>query len=330
MTLPLPNWPPRFDPTSGVVIRQPQARQPGYWVGAPGVFYEATTKAYFLSYRVRRPRGVLPDRGAETCLARSEDGIAFETIWTGSKEQLGSASIERCAVRRLESGDWALYISYVDPADGRWRVDLVLSSAPERFDLADARPLFTAESLQVEGVKDPYIWKADGDYQMILSYATSATPSSADELHGTSDAYNTGRIRSATALATSTDGLAWQWRGEILGPADEGSSPDPSGKAWDGYCVRIGCLLHHADQWIALYDGSADVSENYEERVGLAVGPELTALERVTPDGPWLTTPQGSGALRYFDAVPRGKDTLLYYEMAQPSGEHDLRVVCIG
>ena len=44
-------------------------------------------------------------------------------------------------------------------------------------------------------------------------------------LHATADAYNTGLIRSATGLATSDDGLYWQWEGPILTPRDHGWDP---------------------------------------------------------------------------------------------------------
>ena len=41
------------------VIREPVANEPGYWVGAPGALYNADEKAWYLTYRIRRPRGWL-------------------------------------------------------------------------------------------------------------------------------------------------------------------------------------------------------------------------------------------------------------------------------
>ncbi len=40
-----------------------------------------------------------------------------------------------------------------------------------------------------------------------------------------------------------------------------------------------------------------------------------------------MTTPQTTGALRYFDAIQFEDRTMLYYEMAQADGSHDLRVI---
>ena len=61
------HWAPfvTFDPLQGEVIREPESQGNGYWVGAPGTFYDSTDGTFYLVYRVRRPRGVEPDRGAE-------------------------------------------------------------------------------------------------------------------------------------------------------------------------------------------------------------------------------------------------------------------------
>jgi len=279
--------------------------------------FDETDGAFYCLYRVRRPRGVEPDRGAEVHLARSADGVAFEDIWTGTKDQLGTTSIERSAIRRLEPHRWALYTSFVDPADGRWRTDLVEADRPEAFDLRTHRPVFIAGDLGVEGVKDPFVFQVAGLYHMVLSFATASGSDKADAMHGTHDAYNTGLIRSATGLATSHDGLDWKWQGEIFGPGHDG---------WDRYCSRIGCLWQSGGVWLAIYDGSADVSENYEERAGLCYSHDLRTFHRVSRDGPVMTTPRGHGAIRYFDVLDFPHATYFYYEMAREDGAHDLRV----
>jgi hypothetical protein len=309
---------PRLEPSQGTVIRRPPAAESGYWVGAPGAYFDEREGSFYLAYRVRRPRGVKPDRGAEVHLARSRDGTAFETIWTGTKEQLNSASIERCAVRRRDDGSWMLYVSYVDPADGRWRIDAVGAGAPDRFELQQAQPVLTAGQLGVEGVKDPFVFRVAGMYHMIVSFATADEDASADELHGTQDAYNTGLVRSRTGLAVSSDGIHWDWQGPILEPSQSG---------WDRYCARIGCLWRQDGLWIALYDGSANASENYEERVGVAFSCDLRHFSRVTADAPWMQPPHGQAALRYFDVLKFPDRTFFYYEMAQADGSHDLRVL---
>ena len=308
----------QFDPLSAAVVRQPPGEGAGYWVGAPGAMYDPQEEMFYLVYRLRRPRGVEPDRGAEIQIARSRDGIEFETIWQATKDQLNSPSIERCALRRHQDGSWILYVSYVDPADGRWRIDLVKADQPDQFDLSSVQPVLSAADIGAEGVKDPFLFSIGSQWGMIASYAYAAGDSSSDQLHGTADAYNTGLIRSATGLALSDDGFSWQWQGQVFGPAAAG---------WDGYCGRIGSLWRQHDVWMALYDGSASVEENYEERVGLAWSWDLKQFHRLTPDGPLLRPPVPNKALRYFDVLSFPEARFFYFEMACPDGSHDLRVI---
>lgn len=312
-------WAPwcTFDPERGTVIREPPGKGPGYWAGAPGVTFHQTLGQFYMVYRLRRPRGVHPDRGAEIRIAHSRDGIIFDDIWSATKDELGTSSIERCALVRLPEGKWRLYASYVDPADGRWTIGLVEADAPDTFDLATARPVLTAAQIATEGVKDPFIFYVAGLYHMVVSHATVSTAASPEELHGTHDAYNTGLILSASGMATSNDGVAWRWEGEIL---------RPNRGAWDGYASRIGTLWYRAPVWLALYDGSADVSENYEERCGLAYSFDLRSFHRVTLTGPLFQSPRLKGALRYFDVLALPDVTYFYYEMARPDGSHELRV----
>jgi hypothetical protein len=307
----------RFDPGAGTVVREPLDEGPGYWVGAPGAIYDARLGRFYMAYRLRRPRGVEPDRGAEIRIANSHDGLVFDDVWSGTKDQLGTTSIERCALVHLPDGRWRLYPSYVDPSDGRWMIGMVEADAPDAFDLTQTRPVLTAAQTSAEGVKDPFIFNVAGLYHMVVSHAVPATPSTPDELHGTHDAYNTGRILSCSGLATSTDGVRWHWEGEILRP-NQG--------AWDGYAARIGTLWYRPPVWLALYDGSADVSENYEERCGLAYSFDLRTFYRVTRSGPLFQSPGSKAALRYFDVIALPDVTYFYYEMARPDGSHDLRV----
>jgi hypothetical protein len=272
-------------------------------------------------YRLRRPRGDHPDRGAETRIAYSRDGISFEDIWSGTKDQLETTSIERSALVHLPEGGWRLYVSYVDPEDGRWMIGLVEADAPDAFDLRTTRPVLKAADIATEGVKDPFIFEITGLYHMVVSHATVAKAATPEDLHGEHDAYNTGLILSSTGLATSTDGIHWQWEGELL-------RPNPG--AWDSYATRISTLWYRAPVWVALYDGSADVSQNYEEQCGMAHSFDLRTFYRVTRTGPLFPTPEGTGALRYFDVLALPHATYFYYEMARPDGSHDLRVYRTG
>lgn len=305
-----------FDPATGMVIREPIGEGPGYWVGAPGVYLDRNEDVIYLLYRVRRPRGVQPDRGAEVHLAVSKDGIMFEDVWAVQKSDLDTTSIERCAMTQAPNGQYLLYLSYVDPADNRWRTDVVAADRPTQFDVQTREPVFLAEELGVEGVKDPWVISVGGSYWMLLSYATADGPVEEDELHKTADAYNTGLIKSRSGLATSADGIHYDWQGDVLSPSDEG---------WDSYAARLGCLWYKPPVWIGFYDGSASVKENYEERCGLAVGVDPTRLMRITSRQPWITMPHQSGSIRYLDVLPLEDRTLIYYEAVRPDGSHDLR-----
>jgi hypothetical protein len=99
-----------FDPAQGFIVRQPPGEGAGYWVGAPGAMFDSVDGRFYLVYRLRRPRGVNPDRGGEVRIAASADGIFFEDIWSGTKDQLESPSIERCALARDAAGSWMLSI----------------------------------------------------------------------------------------------------------------------------------------------------------------------------------------------------------------------------
>ncbi len=309
-----------FDPLAGSVVREPLAGRPGYWAGAPGAVYDPTGDRVLLCYRIRRPRGVEPDRGAEVRIIASRDGVSFdEDVFRLEKTTLQSPSIERCALVQLDTNRWVFFVSYVDPADNRWRIDRIEATDPSGFDPEAREPVLLPGELGVEGVKDPFLFRVGGLWHMIVSFATATTNADATQLHGTADAYNTGLIRSATGLAVSEDGRHWQWLGEVFGPRAGG---------WDRYCSRISTVWHDGGLWCAFYDGSASVQENYEEKLGFAYSFDLRTFHRVTLNGPLCTVPHASGSVRYVDVldVPdRGR--FVYYEVARPDGAHELRVV---
>jgi len=312
-------FPGLFDYDASVVVRQPLGEGDGWWAGAPGAFYDEENACFYLTYRYRRPRGVEPDRGAETHLARSKDGIQFEDVCVLPKDGLGSPSIERCAIHRADDGTWLWYVSYVDGEDARWRIDLLEAARPDAFDSSRRKALFTAPPLGVEGVKDPWVVRLGPVWYMLISYATTpAQPATNEEMHGTADIYNTGLSRSCSALATSLDGRTWQWHGDIMHPT--------RGGAWDSYATRLGCLLPFPGGWLGLYDGSASVEGNYEEHTGLAISGDLFTWRSLSPDGPALVSPRGSGSLRYVDSVCDGATRFFYFESARPDGSHELRV----
>jgi hypothetical protein len=304
----------------GQVIREPVGKENGYWAGAPCVFHAADEKAWYLTYRIRRPRGVEPDRGGEARIARSPDLNRWEDVWSVAKDKFNSASIERCALRKGADGQWRYFPSYVDPSDGRWCVSMLKAGEVSKLDPARATPIFKAAPLGLEGIKDPWIFEQNGVFYMILSVAV-ATPKTSSGSHSTLDIFNTGECVSATGLATSSDLDKWAWQGVIF-------RPGPSG--WDKYCRRINSVVPLGGKYLGFYDGSASHAENYEEKTGLAVSNDLRQWTSLTLDAPKFTSPHASTSLRYLDAQPDGKDVCLFYEFARQDGAHDLRLVKIA
>ena len=96
-----------------------------------------------------------------------------------------------------------------------------------------------------------------------------------------------------------------------------------------GYCRRINSVVSRNGWFYGFYDGSASSAENYEEKTGWAVSADLRHWKTLTPAAPLLTSPHGSGALRYIDAQVRGDQAFLFYEFARADGAHDLRLCSI-
>lgn len=301
---------------TGRVIREPAGFENGYWAGAPGVFHATAEGAWYLTYRIRRPRSVEPDRGGEARIARSTDLEHWEDIWSVTKDKYNTASIERSALRLGADGQWRYFTSYVDPADGRWCVSVIKAPSIAKLDPAQARPVFKAAPLQLEGVKDPWIFERQGMFLMFLSVAVP-TPKTTEKSHSTLDIFNTGECVSATALATSRNLDKWQWHGVIFSPRSTG---------WDKYCRRINSVVADRGIFFALYDGSASHAENYEEKTGVAISTDLRHWESTTPNGPVFTSPHTSTSLRYMDAQVDGSEICLFYEFAREDGAHDLRL----
>lgn len=306
----------------GAVIREPVGAERGYWVGAPGAFFDAVEGAWYLSYRIRRPRGVAPDRGGEVRIARSVDLKRWDDVLTIGKDAYRSASIERSCVRRGPDGQWHYLTSYVQPDDGRWCVAAMSAASVARLDPAQRKVIFTAGALGLEGVKDPWIHEEGGVFYLFLSIATPV-PATSSESHATLDIFNTGECKSATGLATSRDLVNWKWQGVVLAPPSDG---------WDKYCRRMNSMVAlsgapGARKYLGFYDGSASHLENYEERCALAASADLRTWRTLSPRSPTFTSPHASTSLRYVDAQFANGTWHLFYEYAREDGAHDLRLV---
>lgn len=307
---------PLFDPQEGTTVLEPPESSTGYWVGAPSVLYDNKTSKFYLYYRIRKPR---PARGVKCYIAESKDGVKFVPVWDATKEDFPSPSIEKACIVKTPDMKYRLYISYVDPENNQWRIDMMEASSPEKFRVDKRKKILTTSSVKCEGIKDPYLLIVGGKYYMIVSYAPTPDKVSEDlkkKMHITADVYNTGITKSHTGLALSYDGVNFKWWGDILSP----------GKNWDAYASRISCVVYLPPVFTAFYDGSASVNENYEEKTGIAISFDLIHYEKLTLEKPKLTSPHASGCLRYMDDVIVGEDIYYYYEYARSDGSHELRM----
>jgi hypothetical protein len=292
-----------FDPARGIALVDPPASGAGSWAGAPGACRDRSD--LFVSYRLRRPA---PDRGYESRIANVRGGRA-ETIWSVRKEALAAESIERSALVRARDG-WHLYVSHVDASDRKWRVTMLSAYSPDTFDVARRATALHPDPVGVAAVKDPWIRIVNGRWHMFVSCGAR---SDAPALHATADALSTGIVRSETGLATSADGIDWTWEGVVFRPSADG---------WDRSTARLTTAIRDDSGWIAAYDGSGSLAENYEERCGIARSHDLRAWERVSTGSPAIGTPSGAGGVRYVDVTERGD---VVWEHTRPDGAHELR-----
>jgi hypothetical protein len=283
------------------VIEPPQ-KEPGAWAGAPSGLVNGDVM--WLAYRLRRPGNA---RGDVNVVARSEDGLRFETVAELPKEQFGAASLERPALA-VTPQTWRMYVSCATPGTKQWRIELLEARSPEALATATSRIVLPGD--EATAVKDPVLLRTGRDWHLWASRHPLDDPDATD--------------RMTTDYATSVDGIAWNWRGTVL-----------RGRAgsWDARGVRVTSVATAANKAIALYDGRATPDENFEERTGIALGTLDRApggrLEFGAFDprhGCPARSPHGRGGLRYVSAVdlPDG-NRRLYYEAAGPDGSHELR-----
>jgi hypothetical protein len=282
-------------PDESTVVIAPPGAGLGYWAGAPSAALE--DDGIYLAYRLRRPIGA--GRGYAIAVARSADGVRFDTLTMISREEVGAESLERPGLVRDHSGRWRLYLSCATPGTKHWRIELLEAATPAEFDASRRQVVLPGDAKT--GVKDPVI-RLNGTWQMWACCHPLAEPADADQM--------------VTDYATSPDGVEWTWHGTAL-----------SGRPgyWDSRGTRISAVWRDARRVIAYYDGRATAAENYEERTGIAVGTEPESLVALGAR-PAAESPHAGRGLRYLDILelPGGRHRI-YYEMARADGAHELR-----
>jgi hypothetical protein len=297
-----------FDPRAGTTLVAPDGAGPGHWVGAASLA-RGPDGEVLAAYRHRSP----DDRGHQCVVAELQDGVPTPR-WQGDASELDTPSLERPALVATRDGRWRLFVSYVESATGQWQVDVVEADRPEDFDLATARPVLTAADTDTEGVKDPCVVVVDGVWFLFVNVVRVVHHTAPRPERGEG-----GDVVLPTGLATSLDGAHFAWHGVVL----------PAGPGWDARMARITAVVPLPRGHLAFYDGRPTAERNFEEQVGLAWSVDLLHWVRLTPDGPWRTSPHGGGALRYLDALVDDHTTRLLYEYARPDGSHELRQTCL-
>src|SRR6476469_928189 len=171
---------------------------PGNWSGAASAVLVDGT--FWLTYRVRRP--LVEGRGVTTVVARSADGVAFETVCEVHRDDFGAESFERPVVLRRPDGGWRLYLSCATPASKHWWVEALDADRPE--DLAKGTRTTVLPGSATEAVKDPVVVVDESGWRMWVCCHPLTEPGAED--------------RMTTRLATSRDGLAWHWQDTVLRP----------------------------------------------------------------------------------------------------------------
>ena len=287
---------PTYDGAT-VVVPAPDAG-PGNWSGAASAVLVDGT--YWLTYRVRRP--LTEGRGVAVVVARSEDGVVFETVTEVHREAFGCESFERPVLSPLPGGGWRLYLSCATYDSKHWWVDSLTADTVEGLPGGHRQVVLPGDDRVA--VKDPVVQHPAAPGEEWVMWLCC---------HPLTDAGHEDRM--TTRRLTSPDGLAWTDRGEVL-----------AGRPgrWDARGARVTTVLT-ADPLTVLYDGRPDAESNWHETTGVArwAGDRLVASD----DAP-VSSPHSDGAFRYATGVPLPDGrTRFYVEAARPDGAHDLVTV---
>ena len=281
------------DPARAVIVSPAPGTGRESWAGSPSAV--SVGGEIFLAYRLRLPRR----RGYAVAVARSADGVHFQTLTSIRKEQMDCESLERPALLRAEDGTWRLYLSCATYGTKHWRVELVEAASPDAFD--PARRVLVLPGDAARAVKDPVIARHDDRWHLWASVHPLTDPDQTD--------------RMATDYATSADGLTWTWHGTAL-------RPRPG--EWDQRGARVAAVRFGRHGVTAYYDGRASAAQNCEERTGIAAGADPGTLT-AAGGGPAAESGHAGHGLRYLTVVDLGDGReRLYYELTNAGGSHDL------
>jgi hypothetical protein len=288
--------------SSELVISAPGTGD-GFWAGAPSAV--AVGDEVYLAYRLRRP--VNEGRGYANVVARSSDGVRFETLCTLYRDDLGCASLERPALARRPDGGWRIYVSLSTPGSKHWWIDAFDADQPDQLANGERRTIWPGDELTA--VKDPVVL-VDGSGQWHAWLCCHPL----DEV-GAED-------RMTTRYAHSADGLTWSASVEVLAPPTTG---------WDRRGRRVATVVPGPDGAVTgYYDGRADANENWYERTGTLSGERISG-PLVASSDKIMQSPYGRHTLRYASVVDLGHGVgRAYFEATADDGSNEIRTQLIN
>jgi hypothetical protein len=249
--------------TNVEVVAEAPGRGPQHWAGAPSAALDVDGSVV-LAYRTRGDR----DRNV---LARSQDGVHFETVATFETEGM----VERPALVRVDGG-WRMYTSCSTPGTKHWWIGMLESSTVESLPLSAHREIFRTDV----GTKDPVVRLTKTHWEAWVCCHPLDKPGEED--------------RMTTAHATSPDGVRWTpLRTVLTGRPGQ----------WDARGARLSTFLPDGR---AAYDGRATAAENWFERTGFAT-PDLVPTNEEPLDFRYLdvlTMPDGTHRAYYEARLP--------------------------
>ncbi len=122
---------------------------PGYWAGAPSAVLD-DDGSILLAYRVRNGH----DGNDQTVVARSADGVSFETLVVLDESHFDAMDVERPSLVRTDDG-WRLYVCCAIPLTKAWWIGAIDAPTIEGLATAEVVTAF-APSLD-DAVKDPIV-----------------------------------------------------------------------------------------------------------------------------------------------------------------------------
>ena len=297
----------KFDPAESHVVRNAPGNGYGYWAGGHKAFYDDSTGQIVLFYRERTPLEF--GRGGKCAIAVSDDGFQFRDVWSATKDQFASSSIEVGHCIRDLDGRWRLYVSYEVAGSGYWRIDLIEADTIEGLSVQSRRTVLQPGSFGMRSIKDPYVVTRDGEYQAFVIGGARTTPTVEGDVI-------TAGGGDATLVARSSDGRYFTNLQYVFEP--------PNTDTWHGRRARINSFLNVGSGYVGFYDGGRSFYDTYEEWTGLAWSEDGFNFARLDQSEPWIRSPYG--CVRYVCVLQVPDAILFYFEYTNKDGSHDLRV----